>query len=373
MALFACGDRLRFGRFEPGSSGCLVRFADFPDRVLMLAAGHVLLPPFAQQGDAITTGEGDDIIGRLFTWTSIDGDPTTDAVLIWIDPAKVTPELKGLRAPTGINLAPARGDVIRIVPHAGQQAAREARIEAVDADIDVLVAGPGWPTTPTITYRSQIRTDRLISEGGDSGAVALDAQGRAVGMVVAGSAGTGTVITPMAAILANPAWGGRQLELVDRIGHGVVGPPLPSTVPMPQALDLSSLTLAQRSVAEQVIALLGQGGFGVIQQAAALGNALAESGLNPRARALTDKEDSVGLFQLNRRGGEGTGRSVEELERIDVQCAVVLDRLRPRSEFMNTESLDVAVDVFVRKFERPADPDGQVPKRLALARRLLPV
>lgn len=371
--MFVCGDRLRFGRFEPGSSGCLVRFADFPDRVLMLAAGHVVLPTFAQQGDAITTDSGDDIIGRLFTWTNIDGDPTTDAALVWIDPAKVAPELKGLQAPTGINLAPAKGELVRIVPHVGQAAAREARIEAVDADIDVLVVGPGWPTAPTITYRSQIRTDRLITEGGDSGAIALDAQGRVVGMVVAGSASTGTVITPIAPILANAAWGGRQLELVDRIGPGAVGPPTPAAVPLPSSLQLSSLTPAQRGVAEQVIALLGAGGFGVVQQAAALGNALAESGLNPKARALTDKEDSVGLFQLNRRGGEGSGRTVEELERIDVQCDVVLDRLRPRADFMNAVTLDVAVDVFVRKFERPADPDGQVPKRLALAKRFLPV
>jgi hypothetical protein len=39
---------------------------------------------------------------------------------------------------------------------------------------------------------------------------------------------------------------------------------------------------------------------------------VAESGGNPRARN-TRGEDSVGLFQLNRRGGQGTGYSAEEL------------------------------------------------------------
>ena len=39
----------------------------------------------------------------------------------------------------------------------------------------------------------------------------------------------------------------------------------------------------------------------------------AESGFNPAAHALTDLEDSVGLLQLNRRGGQGEGYSVEQL------------------------------------------------------------
>jgi hypothetical protein len=39
----------------------------------------------------------------------------------------------------------------------------------------------------------------------------------------------------------------------------------------------------------------------------------AESGFDPTAHALTDLEDSVGLLQLNRKGGQGTGYSVQEL------------------------------------------------------------
>ena len=44
-----------------------------------------------------------------------------------------------------------------------------------------------------------------------------------------------------------------------------------------------------------------------------LGIVLAESGGNPLARNQTAAEDSVGLLQLNRKGGQGQGYSVEEL------------------------------------------------------------
>lgn len=44
-----------------------------------------------------------------------------------------------------------------------------------------------------------------------------------------------------------------------------------------------------------------------------LGIVLGESGGNPLAHNLTATEDSVGLLQLNRMGGQGTGYTVEEL------------------------------------------------------------
>jgi hypothetical protein len=352
-----------------------VRFPEFPDRVLLLAAGHVVLPTFAQQGDAITAADTGAIIGRLLTWTTIDGDPTTDAALVWVDPAAVSPRLRGLPQPKGVNLHPLVGDRVFIVPHQEQQAPREARIHAVRQDVTVTVIGPGWPSAPAVAYKGQVLTDRLFSEAGDSGAVVLDDRDRVVGMVVAGSGQIGTVITPIAPILANPAWGGRQLELVTQIVDGAVGPPtpteVPTSVPLSTSVDLSWLDPNQSAVASEVCERLAAGGLGAIQQAAALGNAVAESALDPRARPTTAKEDSVGLFQLNRKGGEGTGYTVAEFERIDVQCAIVLDRVAGLTEFVNATSIDAPVDVFVRKFERPANPELEIPKRLHNARRFL--
>ena len=238
MKPFQCGDSLSYGQFPRGAGGCLVRFPELDDRALLLTAGHVVLPSFAQQGDAISDLATGQMIGRLFSWTSIDGNPTADAALIWVDPAQVAPNIRGLGLPSGVNMSPAVGEVVRIVPHSGQTQPREARIRAVDASIDVMVEGPGWDTAPTITYRGQIVTDRLISEGGDSGAIALDGKGRVLGMVVAGGTEVGTIITPIAPILKNSAWGGLQLEILVNIDSGFVAPPLPAVAaasdPVPQ-------------------------------------------------------------------------------------------------------------------------------------------
>lgn len=373
MPTFACGDLLRFGRFAPGSSGCLVRFPDFADRVLMLAAGHVVLPPFARAGDAITDDQSGEIIGRLFTWTSIDGNPTADAALIWVDPTKVSPRLRGMGTPSGINLMPPEGTRVRIHPHEGQQAPRDALIREVNKDIDVIVTGPGWETPVKVTYRGQIATDSLISEGGDSGAIALDDQNRVVGMVIGGNEDAGTIITPISAILANTAWDGRQLELVTDLAEAAAPlPPAPLADPPEPDVNLGWLHPLQKTVAHEVAALLKAGGLGALQQAAALGSAMAESSMNPMARNSSSIEDSIGLFQLNRRGGRGTGRTVEELQRIDVQCHVVLAWAAKSKPFMNATNLHDAVAAFVGDFERPANAIGEIGKREVIAQRFMP-
>lgn len=231
---FNCGDRIRNGNFPPGASGCLVQFPEFPEKLLMLVAGHVVLTSFARPGDAIYDDETGDFIGRLFAWTAIDGDPTADAALVWVDPDLVGPELTALGTAADINANPAVGDILRIVPQAGQAMPREAIIRAVDTDVDIVVVGPGWDVAPTIRYRGQIVCDRLFTESGDSGAIALDARQCVVGMVVAGSSEVGTVITPIAAILDNLAWGERQLMLANSISTAMVAPEAPN-VSLPES------------------------------------------------------------------------------------------------------------------------------------------
>lgn len=373
MASFSCGDALRFSNYPTGSSGCLVRFPDFSDRALMLTAGHVVLPTFARAGDAITSYQSNEMIGRLFSWTSIDGDPTADAALIWVDPAKVSLQLRGIGIPSGINLMPTKGTRVRIIPHEGQQSPRDTLIRDTNVDINVIVSGPGWPQPVRMMYQGQMTTEALISEGGDSGAIVVDDQNRVVGMVVAGNADAGTVITPISAILANKAWGNRQLELLTDLS-GMTAPPLPVTLPELPELDVKIdwLTPKQQIVAREVATTLQAGGFGVLQQAAALGSAVGESSLDPFARNHTAKEDSVGLFQLNRTGGRGFGRSVEELQRIDVQCAVVLDWAKKVQTFLQAEDLAVAISEFVGDFERPKDIPGAIKTRLTIAKKFLP-
>lgn len=377
---FLCGDRLRYAGFEPGASGCLVRHPAFPERLLMLTAGHVVLPSWAQQDDAILDAATGQLLGRLWSWTTFDGTPTADVALIWVDPGLVSPDFRGsLSAPTEVNHLPQKGEPLFIVPQPGQDLPRQALVREVGQDVQVRVSGPGWDVSPSIRYRGQIVADRMFSEGGDSGAIVLDAHGRAVGMIVAGSSQIGSVITPMGAILGNPAWEGPQLQLVGAPLPDATllkGPPPPTfTPPAPptpgDALDLSWLTASQALVARQVALQLAAGGLARMHQAAALANAYRESSLDPRARNSTSKEDSIGLFQLNRLNGEGKGRSVAELEQVDVQCRIVLDRVTRIDSFMLAATVDDAVDAFVRKFERPADPDKAVQDRIPFAKRFL--
>jgi len=227
MSIFSCGGQLQYGRFAPGTGGCLVRFPQIPDRVLLMTAGHVVLPAFAARGDAIVDVVSGEMLGRLFSWTTIDGNPTADAALIWVDPAKVSADILGLGAPKGVNLQPVTEQEVMIAPHAGQTQPRRARIRALAEDVDVIVGGPGWPDAPTITYHRQIVTHTVMSEGGDSGSLVVDSEMRAVGMVVASSAATGTVITPITAILANAHWGNLQLEVLSSIPAEAVAPPDP--------------------------------------------------------------------------------------------------------------------------------------------------
>ncbi len=183
----------------------------------MLTAGHAVVSSVAEQGNVISSVATGEAIGSLFCWTNIDGNPTADAALIWVDPAKVAARIRGLTAPTLVNTRPAEGDVVRIMPAQVGGVPRQAKIRAIDQAVDLMVGGPGWPEAPTITYQGQIFTDDLISDAGDSGALVLDWQGQAVGMVVAGSLETGTVITPITAIFANPAWGGMRMALLKDI------------------------------------------------------------------------------------------------------------------------------------------------------------
>lgn len=137
-----------------------------------------------------------------------------------------------------------------------------------------------------------------------------------------------------------------------------------------RALDLGSIDAARRSIAQHIVDAFAAAGFGMLQQATALANAVAESNLNPMAHA-TAGEDSVGLFQLNRNGGRGTGHSVQELMDPDVNIGIIIAAAKSVHEFATAASLQAAVDAFVRRVEIPADIEGEVQKRLAIAQRFI--
>ena|SRR3569833_1203623 len=83
-----------------------MRFTDAPERVLLMTAGHVVLPTTAKQNDPIFAVDmPSTLLGVLRTWTSFKDDPTADAAFIWVDPNLVAATITGLGAPTSFNTA----------------------------------------------------------------------------------------------------------------------------------------------------------------------------------------------------------------------------------------------------------------------------
>jgi hypothetical protein len=239
------------------------------------------------------------------------------------------------------------------------------------SDVPVLARGPGW--SAFLTYKSQIICRPEATEPGDSGAIVVDDSNHVVGMVVAGSEGSGmTVITPISAILTHPAWQGGELEILDAIPADAIAPPIAQQKFLAGSgrVNLSAFSAAQKVMAQKILNAFASAGFGMFQQVAALANAVAESSLNPAEHALSDIEDSVGLFQLNRKGGVGTGYTVVQLQNPDFNIQLVIAAVSNLAVFKVAVSLDAAVDAFVRSFERPLDVAAQVSHRQVIARTL---
>ncbi|MDB5578951.1 MAG: hypothetical protein JWR80_4127 [Bradyrhizobium sp.] len=139
-------------------------------------------------------------------------------------------------------------------------------------------------------------------------------------------------------------------------------------------IKFDSITAAKRPIALQIINGFKDANYNTFQQAAALANAIAESGLNPKSRNFNPpKEDSVGLFQLNRLGGGvGSGISLEDLKDPAKNIALIIKEANSVPAFKASDSLSNAVSVFVHKIEKPGDKEGETTKRIAIALKLLP-
>jgi hypothetical protein len=132
----------------------------------------------------------------------------------------------------------------------------------------------------------------------------------------------------------------------------------------------SVIPKGRQQVADLIIQRFAEAGLEQHHQIAALANALAESRLNPSAHNTTG-EDSVGLFQLNRQRGLGTGFERDFLKVPENNIRIILDAAMKDKEFRNATTLEEAVRAFVYNVERPADKPGQTRKRLKIARQLL--
>jgi uncharacterized protein (TIGR02594 family) len=138
--------------------------------------------------------------------------------------------------------------------------------------------------------------------------------------------------------------------------------------------NLSSLLSKAQPIAQLIVDTFAAAGFGVLQQAAALANAKAESNFDPNARSVTSKEDSVGLFQLNRLVEPGSHYSVEQLQDPNINISAIIAKIGRGAiyeSFVHATSLEEAVTIFVKHVEVPANIDAQIQKRLDIAQSLL--
>ena len=131
----------------------------------------------------------------------------------------------------------------------------------------------------------------------------------------------------------------------------------------------SKVKSLNNNMADLIYTKFKAAGFSDVQAEAAVANAIAESSLNPNAHN-TKGEDSVGLFQMNRKGGLGQGYSVEQLKDPNTNIDLAIAAAKKSRSFVAATSREDAVASFVNDVMRPKDKVGAIAKRTEIARNL---
>ncbi len=349
---------------DPGVAGCLLQFPDEPEKLFLVTANHVLVATTAQQFDPVVAKDlPGQTLGVLFGWTDLNKGPTTtDAALVQVDPALVSPELGPLGPPKGTNLDPRVGARLSIFA-AGQ--VRSGVIREIGVDRTVEVVGPDF--TATKTYLNQIRCDNF-SVPGCSGAIAVDDDGKVVGMVVAGDGSTFTLVTPIDAVLANPDFGdGPPLEIRATI------PPTAKTFPRSGPAPGDPGTELGR--AQAALAFFQSKGWSRAQSIGIIANIHDESGFNPKVKP-GDSGRSFGLCQWNGKRLENFqnhfGHDIQastfgqQLEFIDIELNST-EHIAGGDLRRQTEA-DEAARVVCIEYERPKNLEKDAADRANIAR-----
>jgi hypothetical protein len=146
-------------------------------------------------------------------------------------------------------------------------------------------------------------------------------------------------------------------------------------VPLSQAMQ-GSFSASQRQMVDVIEAEFRAAGYPQEAAAAAVVNAVAESGLNPRAAG--DGGKSIGLFQLHEKGG-GKGMTVAQRQdpRLNTRRIIEETQRGQGLGFYNAiraGERDVAklAGIFSYYVERPKDKEGERARRMERARQLFP-
>ncbi len=136
-------------------------------------------------------------------------------------------------------------------------------------------------------------------------------------------------------------------------------------------IKLNAFNAQQQEMAKLIIQKFADAGFNRLHQIAAVANAWRESSLIPTKQTTTAKEDSVGLFQLNMKGGLGEGHDPDELKKPEKNISLIIDKCKRVGEFRRAATLEQAVAAFVRFVEIPGNMEAEIADRLAKANSLL--
>jgi hypothetical protein len=257
------GSRIRHAQLqEIGTLGCVLRKPDPADpRRYLLSAAHVLNPGgFGDRGDVIEalddagTWRG---IAELVDWTPING-LLPDGLLIDAAVAQLRPEfasgwqpVASAMRPVGMALPVFGGMDLRVYGALTQQLV-EAEVHSSGGAIllDYRLEQSGLPLF-AMKVRGQIFYGRnqggwrSVTQGGDSGALVVDARDRAVGLHIGSTSATAelnvSVCTPMQRILD-------EFGLVLDIGQSPAAPAGGASVPpsAPAAPTTDTLSEAAR-------------------------------------------------------------------------------------------------------------------------------
>ena len=171
-----------------------------------------------------------------------------------------------------------------------------------------------------------------------------------------------SVVTGLASSIGGLFVGRKPTEGAKTAGAGTQGPPAGSVAvsdkdrrAIQDKLEKAGIKQgSQQEIMKIIEEVFRSRGYSDVQIKAAQIVAAAESGLDPYA--MGDGVNSIGLFQLNRAGGEGKGFSVEQLVDPVFNSTVVADRMNGKrgEKFRNAKTVEEAVMELTREFERPS-------------------
>jgi hypothetical protein len=146
-------------------------------------------------------------------------------------------------------------------------------------------------------------------------------------------------------------------------GMGMGGEEIMSSVgatssnPTPQSPTSSRPTriMGGEPMADLIRTKFKAAGFSDAQAEGAVANARAESGLDPNAFNGRGGEESVGLFQMNRKGGLGEGHSIENLKDPNYNIDLAIAAAKKANRFKSATTAEEATKAFMLEVERPKD------------------